>query len=140
MSYQPNHYDIYVKPIFTKAGIEYPFEGLIINENGAQHGANYEYRFIVDTLRHYFGNDLDFDDKGPNFIIALLSNSQMEILRSINEDTCDYPVKYGRCQLKFEIGIYTYDEPPCDGTRICECRECVNNCECLQCQPLENNL
>jgi hypothetical protein len=140
MSYELNHYNIWVKPIFVKAEIEYPFEGLTTDANGAHRGANYEYRFIVDTLRHYFGNDLDFDDKDQIIIIGSLSNAQMKILRGINEDTCDYPVKYGRCQLKFEIGMYTYDAPPCDGTQTCDCRECVNNCECSQCQTLENNI
>ena len=127
MSYEPNHYNIWTKPIFVKAELEYPFEGLTTDANGAHRGANYEYRFIVDTLRHYFGDALDFEDKGQLIIIGLLSNAQMTILRGINEDTGNYPVKYGRSQLKFEIGVYTYDAPPCDDTKMCECADCIDN-------------
>lgn len=38
MSYEPNHYNIWTKPIFVKAEMEYPFEGL--TANGAHRGAN----------------------------------------------------------------------------------------------------
>jgi len=39
-------------------------------------------------------------------IIDTLSYERMKILREIDEDTCDFPVKYGRSQLKFEIDTY----------------------------------
>ena len=122
MTYQPTHYDIWITPIFTKDGMEYKFEGLIhVNENRKL------FRFIVLTLRKYFGINLYFERKETKIIIATLSSAQMKILREINEDTGDFPVKYGRSQLKFEIGTYKYDAPPCDGTRMCECNECCND-------------
>jgi len=97
--YQPTHYDILITPIFTKDGTEYKFEGL-----------NYEtrtsFRFIVLTLRKYFGLYLDFERIKTQMIIETLSYEQMKILREIDEDTCDFPVKYGRSQLKFEIDTY----------------------------------
>uniref|UniRef100_A0A6C0EZR0 Uncharacterized protein n=1 Tax=viral metagenome TaxID=1070528 RepID=A0A6C0EZR0_9ZZZZ len=101
--YQPTHYDIHITPIYTKDGTEYKFEGL-----------NYEtrtsFRFIVLTLRKYFGLDLDFERIKTQMIITTLSYEQMKILREIDEDTGDFPVKYGRSQLKFEIDTYkTYN-------------------------------
>jgi hypothetical protein len=95
--YQP--YDIHITPIYTKDGTEYKFEGL-----------NYEtrtsFRFIVLTLRKYFGINLEFERKKGEIIIETLSYEQMKILREIDEDTGDFPVKYGRSQLKFEIDTY----------------------------------
>jgi hypothetical protein len=96
---QPIHYDIRITPIFTKDGTEYKFEGL-----------NYEtrtsFRFIVLTLRKYFGLNLDFERIKTQMFITTLSYEQMKILREIDEDTCDFPVKYGRSQLKFVIDTY----------------------------------
>ena len=96
---QPIHYDIRITPIFTKDGTEYKFEGL-----------NYEtrtlFRFIVLTLRKYFGITLYFEREKGEIIIENLSYEQMKILREIDEDTCDFPVKYGRSQLKFKIDTY----------------------------------
>jgi hypothetical protein len=95
--YQP--YDIRITPIYTKDGTEYKFEGL-----------NYEtrtsFRFIVLTLRKYFGLYLDFERIKTQMIITTLSYEQMKILREIDEDTGDFPVKYGRSQLKFKIDTY----------------------------------
>ena len=97
--YKPTYYDIHTTPIYTKDGTEYKFEGL-----------NYEtrtsFRFIVLTLRKYFGLDLDFERIKTQMIITTLSYEQMKILREIDEDTCDFPVKYGRSQLKFKIDTY----------------------------------
>jgi hypothetical protein len=97
--YQPIHEDIHITPTFTKDGTEYKFEG-----------PNYEtrtsFRFIVLTLRKYFSLYLHFKRDKTQIIIATLSYEQMKILQEIDEDTCDFPVKYGRSQLKFEIDTY----------------------------------
>jgi len=97
--YQPTYYDIYITPIFTKDGTEYKFEGLNPETRTS-------FRFIVLTLRKYFGLDLDFKRIKTQMIIPTLSYQQMKILREIDEDTCDFPVKYGRSQLKFKIDTY----------------------------------
>ena len=101
--YQPIHYDIRITPIFTKDGTEYKFEGLN-NETRTL------FRFIVLTLRKYFGINLYFERyferKKGEIIIETLSYEQMKILQEIDEDTCDFPVKYGRSQLKFKIDTY----------------------------------
>ena len=97
--YQPTYYDIHTTPIFTKDGTEYKFEGL--NPETIT-----SFRFIVLTLRKYFGINLYFERKKGEIIIPTLSYEQMKILREIDEDTCDFPVKYGRSQLKFEIDTY----------------------------------
>jgi len=97
--YQPTHYDICITPTFTKDGTEYKFEGLN-NETRTL------FRFIVLTLRKYFGVNLHFERKKGEIIIAHFSYAQMKILREIDEDTCDFPVKYGRSQLKFKIDTY----------------------------------
>ena len=110
-TYQPTHYDIWVKPIFVKADGEYPFDGMLIYENAGYEIATFEFRFIIDTLRHYFGDNLDFDVVKNQIKILTLSNAQMKILRGILEDSCDCLLKYGRSHLKFEIGGYYYDKP-----------------------------
>jgi len=97
--YQPTYYDIHTTPIYTKDGTEYKFEGLNTETRTS-------FRFIVLTLRKYFGLDLDFERKQNQIIITTLSYEQMKILREIDEDTCDFPVKYDRSQLKFEIDTY----------------------------------
>ena len=98
--YQPTHYaNINIIPIFTKDGTEYKFEGLNPETRTS-------FRFIVLTLRKYFGLELDFERIKTQMIIDTLSYEQMKILREIDEDTCDFPVKYGRSQLKFEIDTY----------------------------------
>ena len=97
--YQPTYYDIHTTPIFTKDGTKYKFEGLNPETRTL-------FRFIVLTLRKYFGLDLDFERIKTQMIIDTLSYEQMKILREIDEDTCDFPVKYGRSQLKFKIDTY----------------------------------
>ena len=97
--YKPIHYDIHITPTYIKDGTEYKFEGLN-NETRTL------FRFIVLTLRKYFGLDLDFERIKTQMIIDTLSYEQMKILREIDEDTCDFPVKYGRSQLKFKIDTY----------------------------------
>jgi hypothetical protein len=98
--YQPTHYaNINITPIYTKDGTEYKFEGLNPETRTS-------FRFIVLTLRKYFGINLYFERKKGEIIIPILSYEQMKILRAIDEDTCDFPVKYGRSQLKFKIDTY----------------------------------
>ena len=97
--YQPIHYDIHITPIYIKDGTEYKFEGLNTETRTL-------FRFIVLTLRKYFGIDLDFERKKGEIIIPTLSYEQMKILREIDEDTGDFPIKIGRSQLKFEIDTY----------------------------------
>ena len=106
MSDISSQFDIWIKPIFVKDDIEYPFEGLAENEKGGFRGLNFEFRFIVDTLRHYFGDDLDFDDDEDKIKIKLKSYLDLNTLQLINYDTCDFPVKYGRSHLKFEISKF----------------------------------
>jgi len=123
--YEPTHYDIWVIPTFAKEDGTYcPFEGLSDDEQGARRGTNFEFRFIVNTLRQYFGDDLDFAEMANQIKIATLSNAQMQLLREINEDTCDFPVKYGRSHLKFEVNSYNYDAPSCENSMLCNCLEC----------------
>jgi len=124
MTYQPNHYNIFIQPIFVTDGIENSFEEGVKTD---------EYRFIVRVLHDYFGLNLEFKAalKNGNFELAFLSYEQMKILRGIYEDTLEYPIKYGRSYLKFEIGAYCYDKPPCD--QNCDC------CECLGCCGYEKN-
>ena len=97
--YQPTYYDIHTTPIFTKDGTEYKFEGLNPETRTS-------FRFIVLTLRKYFGLDLDIERIKSQMIIDTLYYEQMKILREIDEDTCDFSVKYGSSQLKFEIDTY----------------------------------
>jgi hypothetical protein len=109
MNLQRIHYDFCIKPIFVKNGQEYAFEGLNANEKGGHRSRNYEFRTIVDILRQYFGDDLEFefDERGNLLKITTLSHEQMQILRLIYEDTCERPIKYGRSHLKFELCGYT---------------------------------
>ena len=116
------HYNICITPTFTKDGTKYKYEGLPKDDE-----TRLLFRFIVLTLRKYFGIHLHFDMKETQVIIATLSSAQMKILQEIDEDTGDFPVKYGRSQLKFEIGRYTHDAPPCEGTIMCECNDCDND-------------
>jgi len=95
------YYDICITSTYTKDGTEYKFEGLNNNDE-----SRLLFRFIVLTLRKYFGIFLQFERKKTQIIIATLSYEQMKILREIDEDTCDFPVKYGRSHLKFEIDTY----------------------------------
>ena len=97
--YQPTYYDIHITPIYTKDGTEYKFEGLNPETRTS-------FRFIILTLRKYFGIFFQFERKKGEIIIETLSYEQMKILREIDEDTGDFPVKYGRSHLKFEIDTY----------------------------------
>jgi hypothetical protein len=97
--YQPTYYDIHITPTYTKDGTVYKFEGLNTETRTS-------FRFIVLTLRKYFDLNLDFERIKTQMFITTLSYEQMKILREIDEDTCDFPVKYGRSQLKFEIDTY----------------------------------
>jgi hypothetical protein len=136
MEYKPNHYNIQIKPIFVKDGKEYPFEGLTDKERSktTKQPTNIEFRFIIKTLRKNFGDDVEFRETKINNLIELtfLTDDEMKTLRNISEDTEEIPIKYGRSILKFEIGTYTYDAPPCSGMPDCECRECF--CECEKCK------
>ena len=84
--YQPIYYDIHTTPIFTKDGTEYKFEGLNPETRTL-------FRFIVLTLRKYFGISFQFERKLGEIIIETLSYEQMKILREIDEDTGDFPLK-----------------------------------------------
>ena len=123
-NHNPTHYDIRFTSVFVKDGAEYPFEGLAEEKKDAYRGSNMEFRFIVITLRDYFGDELEFYEDGSDITIAFLSNEQMKMLRGIKEDTFEYPVKYGRSELKFDIYSYSYDKPPCNRTDTCECDKC----------------
>jgi hypothetical protein len=96
-TYQPPSSPYIITPTFTKDGVEYKFEGMYDNET------RLSFRFIVLTLRKYLGVNGEFAMRGPHVIISTLSSAQMKILRAIDEDTCDFPVKYGRSKLKFDI-------------------------------------
>jgi hypothetical protein len=96
-------YEIWAQPIFvTDDGTEYPFEGLLEDQQETR-GANSEFRFIVDTLRSYFGDALDFKVNATHLVLTSLSKDQMKLLREINEDSCDVYVKYGHSHLTFDV-------------------------------------
>jgi hypothetical protein len=123
-SYQTNYYRINIKPFFVKDYNKYLFGGLKATRDSTN-----EYKFILDTLRCHLGDDLELKEGFHigSFEIGFLSNEQMNLLRYIVEDTGAYPIKYGRSQLKFEIGTYLYDKPPC-GSGECHCFECIQSC------------
>ena len=108
---------ITIKPIFIKNNIEYPFRGQ--NEERGFAGRNHEYRFIVNTLRHHFGDNLDFVEKDGVFIIPFPQNGDdgvmvhaeqgKIILQSIREKSNEYfegDAELESAQLKFEIMEY----------------------------------
>jgi hypothetical protein len=99
------YYNIWITPIFIKEGSNYAFEGLNEDEQ-EDRGRNYEFRFILDTLRYYFGDDLDFEETGNQIKISTLTSAEMLILAQIHQDTCEFPIKYGRSQMTFEINGY----------------------------------
>jgi hypothetical protein len=123
MSYNPKHYDILIRPIFVKDGKEYIFEGSAEKER-----KTIEFRFIIKTLRKYFGDDIEFQESINKDLVKLtvLTDDEMTVLRNIYEDA---DVKYGLSHLKFEIISYGFDLPPCSGMLDCECRECFCNCK-----------
>ena len=99
------YYNIWITPIFIKEGSNYTFEGLNEDEQ-EDRGRNYEFRFILDTLRYYFGDDLDFEETGNQIKISTLTSTEMLILAQIHQDTYEFPIKYGRSQMTFEINGY----------------------------------
>lgn len=123
-SYKLNYYHIIIKPFFVKGYNKYPFGGLKATRDSTN-----EYKFILDTLHCHLGHDLELKEgfHSGSFEIGFLTNKQMDILRDIVEDTGAYPIKYGQSQLKFEIGTYFYDKPPCGGGE-CDCFECIQSC------------
>ena len=112
-----NHYHIQIQPVFVRDGVNYPYTGL-----KATRESTIEYKFIIDTLRSHFGDDLDLKEGfiKSTFEIAFLSDAQMKELRAISEDTGASPIQYGQSHLRFDIGSYVSDGHPCD----CECRLC----------------
>jgi hypothetical protein len=119
-------YNITINPLFVKDGKEYPFEG--------GKGNSIEYRFIIKTLRKYFGDDVEIKKEidGRTITLAFLTADELEILRHINEYTDEIPIKYGRSNLKFAIDDYKNNGPSCDGRTDCECSECM--CQCKGCK------
>ena len=96
-------YEIWTQPIFvTDDGTEYSFEGLLEDQQ-ENRGANSEFRFIVDTLRSYFGDALDFEVNATHLVLPSMSKDQMKLLRDINEDSCDVFLKYGHSHLTFDV-------------------------------------
>ena len=130
MAYQPNHYNINVQPIFVFEGNEYPFEGLTAEQaaDGQMlRGSNMEFRFIVNTLFHYFGDELHYkvdQHKRGIFTVTLLSDQEINMLNDIYHNTNEFPVKYGRSHLKFKIEDFEYDAPECSLMPDCICMEC----------------
>jgi hypothetical protein len=130
MAYQPNHYNINVQPIFVFEGNEYPFEGLTAEQAADDQrlrGSNMEFRFIVNTLRHYFGDEMDFEvdhHKRGIFTLTQLSNEQMNMIHDIYQDTNEFPIERGRSHLKFKLEAFEYDAPECSLMPDCICFEC----------------
>jgi len=130
MAYQPKHYNINLQPIFVFEGNEYPFEGLTAEQAADgqyKRGSNMEFRFIVNTLRHYFGDELDFkvdQHKRGIFTLAQLSNEEMNMIKDIYQDTNEFPIQLGRSHLKFKIEAFEYDAPECSLMPDCICMEC----------------
>jgi len=79
---------ITVKPIFIKDNNEFPFKGQ--NEERGFDGANHEYRFIVDTLRRYFGDEIDFEEENGVFTIPFENINDLDAVKEIYENTGDY--------------------------------------------------
>ena len=114
---------ITIKPIFIKDNIEIPFRGQ--NEERGFAGRNHEYRFIVNTLRHHFSDNLNFVEKDGVFIIPFPQNGDDDgeevdmvhaeqgkiILQSIRQKSNEYfhfqrDAELESAQLKFEIMNY----------------------------------
>lgn len=111
---------ITIKPIFIKDNIEFPFRGQ--NEERGFYGRNQEYRFIVNTLRHHFSDNLNFVEKDGVFIIPFPQNGEegeevdmvhaeqgKNILQSIRQKSHQYfegDAELESAQLKFEIMNY----------------------------------
>jgi hypothetical protein len=88
-----------IQPIFIKDTIEYPFEGC---KAGLPKGHSMEFRFIVNTLRDRFGDDLDFTEKDGLFIMP--SDPQiLEEIKSIYKYSNEFPLKREQSHLRFDI-------------------------------------
>jgi len=94
--------DVIIKPVFMVNDNKYEYAG---EEEGAgiDSPVSMEFRFIVDTLRHVFGDDVDFDEKNGLFTLKQMYLQQTIVLRNIYEDSGDRYVYCGRCFLRFEI-------------------------------------
>ena len=97
-----NKMDIVIKPVFMENDNKCEYVG---EEEGAglYKPVSMEYRFIVDTLRRVFGDDLDFDEKNGLFTLKQMCLQHEIVLRNIYEDSCDMPIYCGSCFLRFEI-------------------------------------
>ena len=88
-----------IQPIFVKDAIEYPFKG---QPAGLPKGSNMEFRFIVNTLRDRFGDDMDFTEKNGLFIMP--SDPQiLEEIKSIYKYSGEFPVEIEQSHLRFDI-------------------------------------
>ena len=88
-----------IRPIFKVDGYDYTFE---TPQPGLPKGSNAEYRYIIDTLRKYLGDDLYFTEEYGLFLLPYTAED-LDIVTKINSDTEYYPIKYGRSYLWFEI-------------------------------------
>ena len=97
-----NKMDIVIKPVFMANDNKYDYAG---EEEGAglYKPVSMEYRFIVDTLRRVFGDDLDFDEKNGLFTLKQMCLQHEIVLRNIYEQSGDMPIYCGSCFLRFEI-------------------------------------
>ena len=88
-----------IQPIFVKDAIEYPFKG---QPAGKPKGSNMEFRFIVNTLRDRFGDDLEFTEKNGLFIMP--SDPQiLEEIKSIYRYSNEFPLEREQSHLRFDI-------------------------------------
>ena len=88
-----------IQPIFVMENNEYEFEGCIA---GLPKGSNYDFRFIVDTLRKRFGDDLDFSEENGLFIMPFDAHI-IEEIKSIYQESNDFPVNRKKSHLRFDI-------------------------------------
>jgi len=90
-----------IQPIFVMkdSGNEHQFEGCI---EGLPKGHNMDFRFIVDTLRNHFGDDLDFTEEKGTFIMPF-DAQVVEEIKSIYQESNDFPVSRKKSWLKFNI-------------------------------------
>jgi hypothetical protein len=88
-----------IQPIFVKDNNEYSFKGCI---PGLPKRSNMDFRFIVDTLREHFGDDLDFTEKDGMFIIPF-DVQIIEEIKNIYQKSSDYLINMEESHLKFKI-------------------------------------
>ena len=100
---------INIKPVYELNGIEYPYECSL-----EKYWFCSEYRLSVDILRRHFSDDLEFEYNNGIFTIHLYSINDLHILRNINVDTNQYPLReeiYNNgTHVKFEIISYSFDD------------------------------